>query len=547
MQNMPPHLTPQSQSPMQDMPFMEDHMMNQISKENDLSQKIVAHFAPEELHSLDELMTQFFPELQGEISIDPETGLRDYSPLDEMLKNPEIREAISSGLSQEKQKFAMGGEVNEIGRPTDPELEKLRMEGRHGDTELAIITPHLLDFFSELAGHNPTENPHTGLPEFIKFGNIFKSIVRVAGTLFGPITGFLGSKLTGQSTNAALKNAGIGAALATLPFVGGSFGIPGLPSFSGMGAGAAGQGSGGGFLSGLGKMFAPSTGGGVMSPHAVVGANTAGKMLPATAFGQSGMQAAGQAGGSGFLGNIMGGGGGSGGFLGNIGGALPLIGSGLLMAKGHKEEQKGLRDYQRALEGKEQREKAENEAMRERMGFNARLNPLEPYRRRQINPVQTREEYLRGVEPLYFENYAEGGAIRGHGKGQQDNIPKNIKENSYIIDASTVSDIGDGSSEAGIKELDHFVSRFPSYNGKKEAKGGYIKAMVSNDEYEIPPEKVTAIGHGSNQKGAQILKKLVTQVRTQKRTSGKKLPPKAKPIGGYLKSISHLGTKIPKI
>lgn len=546
MQNMPSHLIPQSQSPMQHMAPMEGNMMNNMENEQPKSEKIVAHFAPDELHSLDEVMTQFFPQLQGEISIDPETGLRDYSPLDEILENPEIREAISSGLSHERQKFAMGGEVNEIGRPTDPELEKLRMEGRHGDTELAIITPNLLEFFSELAGHQPKENPHTGLPEFIKFGNIFKSIVRVVGTLFGPITGFAASKLTGQSTGAALKNAGIGAALATLPFIGGSIGIPGLPSFSGIGAGATGQGGGGGFLSSLGKMFSPSTGGGVMSPHAVVGSNTVGQMLPASAFGQSGMQAASQAGGSGFLGNILGGGS-SGGFLGNIGGALPLIGSGLLMAKGHREEQKGLRDYQRALEGKEQREKAENEAMRERMGFNARLNPLEPYRRRQINPIQTREEYLRGVEPLYFENYAKGGAIKGYGKGQQDNIPKNIKENSYIIDASTVSDIGDGSSEAGIKELDHFVSRFPSYKGKKEAKGGYIQAMVSNDEYEIPPEKVTAIGHGSNQKGAQILKKLVTQVRTQKRTSGKKLPPKAKPIGGYLKSISHLGTKIPKI
>lgn len=532
MQNLPSHLTPESQSPMQGMPGMEGQMMEGMENQEPQPEKIVAHFSPSEFPDLNEA--------QGGEVFDPETGLRDYTPLDSLIKIPEIREALISNISQEKQKFAMGGEVNEEGRPTDPELEKLRMEGRHGDTELAIITPDLLEFFSELAGHSPSENPHTGLPEFIKWGNIFKSIVRTVGTTLGPITGFAASKLTGQSTGAALKNAGIGAALATIPFMGGSFGMSGLPSFSGMGAGMAGQGGGGGLLSGLGNLFSPSTGGGVMSPHAVVGRDTIGKMLPGSAFGQNmgqaDIQAAGQTGGGGFLGNILGGGGG---MLGGIGQMLPLIGSGLLMAKGNREEQRSIKDYQNALESKEQKEKAENEAMRERMGFNSKLKPVEPYRRRQINPDITREEYLRGVEPNYFENYAEGGAIRGIGKGQQDNIPKNIKENSYIIDASTVSDIGDGSSEAGIKELNQWLEKFPSHGMQHEARGGYIEAMVSNDEYEVPPEKVTAIGQGSNKKGAQILKKLVTEVRKRKRTSGNRLPPKSKPVGGYLTNIRH--------
>ena len=63
--------------------------------------------------------------------------------------------------------------------------------------------------------------------------------------------------------------------------------------------------------------------------------------------------------------------------------------------------------------------------------------------------------------------------------------------------------------------------------------------MVSNDEYRLSPEKVTAIGGGSNKKGAQILKKFVEEIREKKRTSGKRLPPKSKPIGGYLKSINR--------
>lgn len=541
MQNLPPHLM--SQSHMQGMPPREEEMMNPMSGMGEKSEKIVAHFDRDELTDLNELMTQFFPELQGHPLIDPETGLNDYSPLEKPLRNPEIHNAIFEALSPERQRFAEGGEVHEIGKPIDPELEHLRLEGRHGDTELAIITPYILKTFEEWSGKEVTTNPKTDLPEFGgKAGKIIKSAVRVVGTLLGPITGFVASKLTGQSTSAALKNAGIGAALAAAPFIGGSLGIAGLPSIPGIGAGAGGASGGAGFLSNL---FSSSTGGGVVSPHAVVGANTVGKMLPASAFGQSmghaGIQAAGQTGGGGFLGSFLGGSSGGGGMLSSMGQMLPIAGSALLMAKGHRDEQKGLRDYQRALESQQQREKQEAEAERERRGFNAKLNPVQPYRRRQIDPNLTHEEYLRGVEPRYFENYAEGGAIRGHGKGQQDNIPKSIKENSYIIDASTVSDIGDGSSEAGIKELDRYFGKIPSYGKPHEAKGGYIKAMVSNDEYEVPPEKVTALGRGSNERGAQILKKLVSQVRSQKRTSGRKLPPKAKPIGGYLSNMGHSG------
>lgn len=541
MQNLPPHLVQQDQSHLQDM----SQMNGKIPDTGQETQKILAHFDPNELADLDSL--------QGETIIDPETGLRDYSILlDKILKNPEVHEAISAGLSQEKKKFAMGGEVHEEGRPTDPELEELRIQGRHGDTELAIITPYILESFEGWAGKKTGINPHTGLPEFGGVGSVLKGIARVAGAVIGSvfggpigaaIGGGLATKFTGGSWGESLGTgalSGLGAMAA--PAIGGfaQSNFPGLSAGIGQATrGILGQNIGGA----LSNLFSPAIGGGIMSPYGVVGANTVGKMLPASAFGQNlgnvGIQAAGRTGG-GFLGNILGMGGGSGGgIMGGVGNMLPLIGSGLLMAKGHREEQRGLRDYQRALEEREQKEKAENESMRERMGFNAKLKPVEPYRRRQVVPNITREEFLRGVEPLYFENYAEGGAIRGYGKGQQDNIPKNIKENSYILDASTVSDIGDGSSNAGIRELNHFVDHFPSYKGRQESKGGYIQAMVSNDEYAIPPERVTAIGHGSNKRGSQILKKLVTEIRKQKRTSGNRLPPKAKPIGGYLKNMRH--------
>lgn len=109
MHNLPPHLAPQPQSLDQGMPLIQEQMPNEEEPK-----EIVAHFNPEELHYLDETMGMFFPEFREHPSIDPQTGLRDYRPLD----NPQLLELISEGFAQERQKFAMGGEVTEEGRPT---------------------------------------------------------------------------------------------------------------------------------------------------------------------------------------------------------------------------------------------------------------------------------------------------------------------------------------------------------------------------------------------------------------------------------------------
>ena len=555
MPNLPPQLTPQSQSPMggipqgAEMPPMGEQMMegyDQMPDTGEEPQKILAHFSPDELPELDEM--------QGGILIDPETNLREYTPLDKILRNPEIRMAISEALSQSKkaqstQKFSMGGEV-EPGRPTDPELEKLRLEGRQGDTELVIITPELLEIFTEWGGREPDINPTTGLPEFGWFKSILRIAAPVLGAVFGgplgaALLGGVTTKLTGGSWGQSL-GAGALSGLGTMaaPMLGGMVQNT-FPGFSaGLGnvtRGIFGQNIGGG----LANMFTPSPGGGVMSS---LGLGSAGKMLPGSAFGQGAGQAATQ--GAGQAGMQAAGttGGGILGSLGGMGNILPLVGSGLLMAKGHGQEQKGIREYQAKLEGQEARQRQENEAIRERMGFNRPLSPTRPFEFNPANPVLTREEISRGVEPRHF-NYdlgaqlrAGGGAIRGTGKGQEDNIPQKIQENSYIIDASTVSDIGDGSTEAGIKALDSYFSRIPSHQSQEiqsKAKGGYIDALVSNGEYKLSPEQVTALGHGSNEKGAQILNKFIKEVRAKKRTSGERLPPKSKPIGGYLKGIQH--------
>jgi hypothetical protein len=511
MMNLPPQLNESAPS-LNGMPSMMGN--NAPMEENDESTSILAHFSPEELLELDEA--------QGGATIDPETNLRDYRQLEKIMEIPEIQQLISNSLSQMKQQnFAEGGYVDEPGRPNDPELEKLRLEGRKGDTELAIITPKLLEMFTEIAGKSPDINPVTGFPEFFRLGNVFKSIIRVVGTALGPITGFLGSKLTGQSTGAALKNAGIGFALPLAALA--------APSIMGaLGGGAGGAGGAGGFL---GNLFssAPGTGG---SGGLISNLGSVGRMLPGMgsqvasqgvgqAAGQALPQAAGQMGG---------------GILGALTKGLPLLGSGLMLAKGHRDDKRNAADY-------ENKQRQETDAMRNKLGFNSPLKPAKPFEYGEANFDIPRGDYKRGKIPRFFnydlaeQHAAEGGPIRGTGKGQQDNIPTNLEDGSYIIDASTVSDIGDGSTDAGFKELDQYFSQIPSQNIPSKAGGGYLKAMVSDGEYEISPEKVTALGGGSNDRGAKILEGFVKKVRAKKRTSGKKLPPKSKPIGGYLKKL----------
>ena len=496
--------------------FNQNQMPMDMENQEEQPQKILAHFELEELAELDAM--------QGGMTLDPETGLREYILLSKILQDPNIESAVQTELSgqREQPKFAEGGMVNEPGRPNDPELEALRLQGQHGDTELAIITPQLVEIFSSWAGKEPEINRETGLPQFGIFSNILRIVAPVVGAfLGGPIGGalggFLGGKLTGQSTGAALKSGLLGGAI---PFVG-----PAMQGLGGMIGGTAG-----GALSGLGGLLGKVTGGGIaqgIGGGVVSNLANVGKMMPAVS--QTASQApqvlpmaAGQTTGQGgFLSGLMGG----------AGQALPMVGAGLMLAKGRQQENKQIREY-------EKERKRENEEERRRLGFDKPFKKRPAFDLQPTNAELTEEQLRTGRSPRFF-NYAEGGAIHGIGKGQQDNIHKNLKEGSYIIDASTVSDIGDGSSQAGIKELDRYFSKVSRHPSENMSKGGYIKAMVSNDEYEVPSEIVTSLGKGSNDQGAKILKKFVKQVRAKKRTSGDKLPPKSKSIGGYLSKIRH--------
>jgi hypothetical protein len=72
-----------------------------------------------------------------------------------------------------------------------------------------------------------------------------------------------------------------------------------------------------------------------------------------------------------------------------------------------------------------------------------------------------------GNAPLDEDN--ESRYFEGDGGGQDDTIPAKLSDGEYVIDASTVSDLGDGNNKAGAIKLDKFRE-----NIRRSKRGGNI-------------------------------------------------------------------------
>jgi hypothetical protein len=123
----------------------------------------------------------------------------------------------------------------------------------------------------------------------------------------------------------------------------------------------------------------------------------------------------------------------------------------------------------------------------------------------------------------------------GGGTGQSDDIPAMLHDGDYVMDAETVSALGDGSSKAGRAVLEGFQSKVPH---KDDAGGKPVPAKIADGEYVFPAAFVTALGHGDNKHGAEILDGLRERLRAHKRSApDTKIPPKAKSPLDYIKGM----------
>lgn len=148
-----------------------------------------------------------------------------------------------------------------------------------------------------------------------------------------------------------------------------------------------------------------------------------------------------------------------------------------------------------------------------------------PKKYHEAAPAGHRPEFVTGLTGYYAD---------GRGTGQSDDIPAMLHDGDYVMDAETVSALGDGSSKAGRQVLDGFRTQIPH---SAKSGGSVVPAKIADGEYVFPESFVTALGQGDNKRGAKVLDGLREKLREHKRSAPlNKIPPKAKSPLDYIKA-----------
>jgi hypothetical protein len=117
--------------------------------------------------------------------------------------------------------------------------------------------------------------------------------------------------------------------------------------------------------------------------------------------------------------------------------------------------------------------------------------------------------YMGGVDPEE-EGYAVGGRV-------------NMRNGSFVVDARTVSELGNGSSNAGMEFLSRMGGQPLQGPGDgvsdsiRASIGGRQEARVARDEVLFPPEAVKRLGGGSAKKGTAKLYSLMNKAHAARK------------------------------
>jgi hypothetical protein len=310
--------------------------------------------------------------------------------------------------------------------------QEVRDAGRNGDSILVHVNPEEYDFLKQNFGGGST-NPQTGLPQF----NIWDILLPAAANIFLPgVGGSIGNMIGGLGVGSDLAN------LAGNAIVGG-----GISALTGgvVATGAISGGLSGPVLSSLGL-----TGSG----GALSGLNlmpTAASAAPAAASAATGYNPTAVGNGMGGIGGVAGGAG----ITASIMKAAPLL---LAMASlGNKSEP------------------ATPPQVQTDPNMSTHLTPVK-FERTRLEPVVT-TRYGFGPEQSFFKDNslpaAEGRYVKGGGTGTSDDIPARLSDGEYVIDAQTVSMLGDGSSDAGAQKLDAMREQIRKHKGAALAQGKF--------------------------------------------------------------------------
>lgn len=460
--------------------------------------------------------------------------------------------------------YARGGRVH----PMHLKAESLRQKGQRRDKILAHINPEEAEFLRQTEGMDI--NPYTGLPQFGLFGKKTRK-----WGFFGPSRHSDGRERTetffqqGRRHNPVLGALGDIASSALGTALGGPIGGIAASAFKG-GLDKGVKGIPGGVMKGVAyNAIAPSVGEFFGADPSGMFGRMAGLNSPSL-LSQLGMQSApSMGGGMGLWGN-----GGQQGLFqsGNsLSSLAPKIESGVEKIA-HADGEKGWlgnmfgkvsdgimnNPLDAALLGMTvagtlgRKSKAPKEAsMKEHMEMlQFPEDPSEKYRKVKASKRKYREPpvgYRPGVDPehLYFEPeaepefYAHGGRVQGYSGGASDTVSTRIPKDTYIMNSTDVSLLGDGNTENGMHKLDKFVEHYSDGGFAKNYMSDHtnrkmLDVRLSDGEYKIPPEVVEKLGKGSASRGAKKIDNARKKLRKHKGVKAI-LPPKSKDINSYLR------------
>lgn len=149
--------------------------------------------------------------LQGKIERDPRTGMRSYTHMEELLKNPHFLTQVYRHAHAHH--AAHGGHMG----PINPHA------GMHGDTETVLIGPHTQRVFDHLARsmgvpEHELRNPVDGHPQYFSLGSILGGI----GSALGGALPSIGNAVKGALPSlGGLASKAAGAVSNALPSLGG--------------------------------------------------------------------------------------------------------------------------------------------------------------------------------------------------------------------------------------------------------------------------------------------------------------------------------------
>jgi hypothetical protein len=108
-----------------------------------------------------------------------------------------------------------------------------------------------------------------------------------------------------------------------------------------------------------------------------------------------------------------------------------------------------------------------------------------------------------------------GGGVRDYGANSMQELARggevDMRDGSFVVDARTVSELGNGSSNAGMELLARMGGRPLQGPGDgvsdsiRARIGGKQEARVARDEVLFSPEAVRRIGKGSDKRGTAKL------------------------------------------